>query len=92
MLPGEFHVNIDGYRLFHSFDTCLEGRGTLLYKKSFLEPKEAYFTSNFKEGVFAEISLNNNDVLLVSVLYRSEAGRYSGQENNDGLNSLLAEI
>ena len=90
VLPSEF--NIDGYRLFHSFDTCPEGRGTLLYVKSFLDPKEAYFTSNFKEGVFAEISLNNNDVLLISVLYRSEKGGYSGQENNEGLNDLLTEI
>ena len=29
ILPGEF--NIDGYRLFHNFDSCPNGRGTLLY-------------------------------------------------------------
>ena len=90
VLPGEF--NLEGYKLFHNFDTCPKGRGTLLYVKDYLEPKEAYFTSKFNEGVFAEIALNNNDVLLVSVLYRSEAGHHSGPTNNDGLNDLLAEI
>ena len=90
MLPGEF--NLEGYKLFHNFDICPKGRGTLLYVKDYLEPKEAYFTSKFNEGVFAEIALNNNDVLLVSVLYRSEAGHHSGPINNDGLNDLLAEI
>ena len=90
ILPGEF--NLEGYKLFHNFDTCPEGRGTLLYIKNFLEPKEAYFSSKFNEGVFAEIALNNSDVILVSVLYRSEAGHHSGPENNDGLNDLLTEI
>ena len=90
VVPGEF--NLEGYKLFHNFDTCPEGRGTLLYIKSFLDPKEAYFCSNFKEGVFAEIALNNNDVMLVSVLYRSDKGHHSGPENNEGLNDLLTEI
>ena len=64
----------------------------MLNIKSFLDPKEAYFCSHFKEGVFAEIALNNNDVMLVSVLYRSDKGHHSGPENNEGLNDLLTEI
>ena len=90
ILPGEF--NIDGYLLFHNFDTCKEGRGTLLFVKKELNPKEAKFSSGFQEGVHAEICLNNNDVLIVSVLYRSDAGACSGNQNNENLNKLLAEI
>ena len=90
ILPGEF--NIQGYTLFHNFDTCPGGRGILLYIKEVLNPIEAKFTSKFEEGVFAEIKLNNNDVLLVSVLYRSEAGTHSGDKNNELLNVLLSEI
>ena len=88
ILPGEFNIS-GGYQLFHNFDINDNGRGTLLYVKEDLQPKEVFFDTSFDECVFSEIRLNNSDILLVGVMYRSESG---SAENNDKLTALLNEI
>ena len=85
ILKSEF--NVSGYDIFDNFEK--DERGNLLYINSSLEPKEATFSTPFEECVFAEVKLNNDDVLLVGLLYRSESG---STENNDNLNKLISEI
>ena len=43
----------------------------------------------FKENLFVEIRLNNSDLLLVGIIYRSDSG---STENNDLLLETLGKI
>ncbi len=86
---SEFKINDIGE--FDIFSENLDkdiGRGMLLYIHKHLEAKEVKMKTEFEESVFAKIRLNNNDNLLVGLIYRSDSGT---AENNRKLRTLISE-
>ena len=65
------------------------GRGQLLYVKKSLPCKEVYMKTEFREATFAEIKLQKNDRLLITLIYRSES---DGEEMSAQLVKLVDEI
>ena len=55
------------------------GRGVILYVSQSLAVSEVSLFEDYEESIWAEVILQNNDRLLVGVVYRSNSG---GQENN----------
>ena len=45
------------------------GRRLLLYINKELNGNEVQMESNFKENLFVQIKLNNNDKLLIGIIY-----------------------
>ena len=65
------------------------GRGLLLYINKELNGNEVQMESNFEENLFVQIKLNNNDKLLIGIIYRSPSER--SIEHNSRLRELLVE-
>ena len=66
-----------------------KGRGLLLYIKKEISSNEVEMTTEFDEKLFVHINLNNNDKLLVGLIYRSPSEK--DKEKNAKLNSLIQE-
>lgn len=64
-------------------------RGLLLYINKELNGNEVQMESNFEENLFVQIRLNNNDKLLIGIIYRSPSER--SIEHNSKLRELLVE-
>ena len=64
-------------------------RGLLLYINKELNENEVQMESNFEENLFVQIRLNNNDKLLIGIIYRSPSER--SIEHNSKLRELLVE-
>ena len=64
------------------------GRGMLLYTHSHLEAKEVKLKTKFEENTFASIKLNQQDSLLIGLIYRSDSG---SPDNNCHLRDLITE-
>ena len=57
-------------------------RGLLLYINKELNRNEVQMESNFEENLFVQIKLNNNDKLLIDIIYRSPSERSIEQSGN----------
>ena len=83
-------IALPEYDMFHNIDG-VNGRGTALHIHKSLKASpflKMDTNSEYQESVWAEVSLNNNDMLLVGCVYRSPG---SSGTNNDKLNSLINE-
>jgi hypothetical protein len=67
---------------------CLWSVLLLLINKK-LKSEEIKFKEKFDESVWAQIKLNNNDMLLLGCIYKSPS---SSPENLDELNKLLITV
>ena len=88
-IPGKAELQIEGYELFLSESTSFSKRGAALYINKKLKSEEIKFKEKFEESVWAQIKLNNNDMLLLGCIYKSPS---SSPENLDELNKLLITI
>jgi hypothetical protein len=70
-LPGKAELQIEGYELFLSESTSFSKRGAALYINKKLKSEEIKFNVKFEESVWAQIRLNNNDMLLLGCIYKS---------------------
>jgi hypothetical protein len=62
-------------------------RGIVLFVKNYINvSKISIFSENFNESVWCEIIVNQNEKLLVGLIYRSPS---SSQQNNDMLLSTI---
>ena len=76
---------------FDMFEKNLEndiGRGIVMHIDKRLNAKPVEVETAFEECLLAKVDLNNNDKLLICVVYRSESGT---EENNNKLNKLINE-
>ena len=88
-MPGKAELQIEGYELFLSESTSFSKRGAALYINKKLKSEEIKFKEKFDESVWAQIKLNNNDMLLLGCIYKSPS---SSPENLDELNKLLITV
>ncbi|KAG1701354.1 Ribosome biogenesis protein bop1-B [Nymphon striatum] len=87
--------NLDQESVYYTFSKNIEnntGRGLLLYIDKSLPAKEVVVKTKFQEELFIEIKLNNNDTLLVGLIYRSPTLDRGSVENNELLNELINEM
>ncbi|CAC5374164.1 unnamed protein product [Mytilus coruscus] len=66
-----------------------EGRGLLMYVDTNLEATEIQMNTEFQENLFIKIKLNQNDKLLLGLIYRSPSN--NTKEYNDKLVNLMSE-
>ena len=73
--PAEFtFIESENYDFHHiNLDNDI-GRGMTLLTDKRLAAKEVKINHEFEENLFVEIKLNNSDLLLVGIIYRSESG------------------
>jgi hypothetical protein len=88
-LPGKTELQMEGYGLFLRESTSISKRGVALYINKKLKSEEIKFNVKFEESVWAQIRLNNNDMLLLDCIYKS---RSRSPENLDELNNLLTKV
>lgn len=88
--PSEFYLDdIDCYNLFSKNIDNDIGRGLLLYIHKSLEVKEVIMATEFQENIFVEIKSKNHEFLLVGLIYRSDSGT---ETNNENLLALMEEV
>lgn len=69
------------------------GRGMLLYIHRTLQAKEVSMGSEYNENIFVKVKLNNNDNLLIGLLYRSPSAQQNiANSDNNNKNNLLKLI
>ena len=68
---AEFNVEDLGYDMFPNNIEENVGRGQLMYVSKELNAKGVYFESSFEEVTCVKIDLENNDKLMVMLMYRS---------------------
>jgi exonuclease III len=88
-LPGKAELQMEGYELLQSESTSFSKRGAALYINKKLKSEEIKFNVKFEESVWAQIRLNNNDMLLLGCIYKSPS---SSPDNLDELNKLLTTV
>jgi hypothetical protein len=66
-----------------------EGRGILLYINNIFGASEVDMDTTFEENLFAKIKLNNNDKLLIGIIYRSPSNK--NMEHHNQLRKLIQE-
>ena len=86
---AEFNMEELNYRMFPNNIEEEVGRGQLLYVSNSLNAKRVYLDSKFEEIIFVKVDLQNNEKLLIGLIYRSPS---SGESNNGFLNSLMDEV
>ena len=86
---ADCEIVIEGYELFHNL--MKPGRGVVLYVRKELKPSlcEELNKHEFSESVFVECYLQDNEKVLLGIIYRSPN---SAPENNTMLNTLLSKI
>jgi hypothetical protein len=82
-------TEVGNYKMFGKNLEKDNGRGLLLYINKELNGNEVQMESNFEENLFVQIKLNNNDKLLIGIIYRSPSER--SIEHNSKLRELLVE-
>ena len=89
--PAEFSIDSEGN--YNQFSVNIEndiGRGMILYGHKSLNAKEVIMDTKYEEYILVKVKLNNQDNLLVGLIYRSPSG--SGEsENNANLLKLINE-
>ncbi|CAG2206460.1 pncA [Mytilus edulis] len=74
---------VGNYKMFEKNIKSDEGRGLLMYVDSNLEATEITMKTEFQENLFIKVKLNQNDKLLVGLIYRTPSN--SSKEYNDKL-------
>ncbi|CAG2196936.1 unnamed protein product [Mytilus edulis] len=80
---------VGNYKMFEKNIKSDEGRGLLMYVDSNLEATEITMKTEFQENIFIKVKLNQNDKLLVGLIYRTPSN--SSKEYNDKLVNLMSE-
>ena len=80
----EIFYSLENYDMF--IGNLYEGRGVVLYTKSFLNAEQVKFDTVFNESVWCHLKLQNRDSLLVGCVYRSPT---ASAENFQHLKSLF---
>ncbi|CAG2213615.1 unnamed protein product [Mytilus edulis] len=80
---------VGNYKMYEKNLETDEGRGLLLYIDSNLESTEVNMEAQFQENIFIKIKLNQNDKLLIGLIYRSPSN--NTKEYNDKLTELISE-
>ncbi|VDH94238.1 Hypothetical predicted protein [Mytilus galloprovincialis] len=80
---------VGNYKMFEKNIKSDEGRGLLMYVDSNLEATEITMKTEFQENLFIKVKLNQNDKLLVGLIYRTPSN--SSKEYNDKLVNLMSE-
>ena len=88
-LPGTSELQMEGCELFLNELTSFSKRDAAIYINKKLKSEEIQFNVKFEESVWAQIRLNNNDMLLLGCIYKSPS---SSPENLDELNKLLTTV
>ena len=83
------NYHIDGYHMFHKNVLNDIGRGVIIYLNSSLNACTRSFNSDFQEQLWLELKLEKEDELLIGVLYRSESGTPT---HNEELIQLLQKV
>ena len=84
----ESEITMDNYESFHNLNE--EGRGIVLFIHNKLQPSLCTTISNdFSEHIITECKLQNNEKLLICLVYRRQD---LPKENADNLNTLLEQI
>jgi hypothetical protein len=78
-----------GYKMYQKNINEKKGRGVLLYVHKSLNPEQVHVFEDYEESVWAEVSLVNQDKLLVGVVYRSGSG---SDENNRLMMTMMREL
>ena len=90
--PSEFNIDVIGdYDMFTINIDSNKGRGMILYIHKKLGAKDVSMDTIFEENIFVKINLNNQDKLLVGLLYRSPSDSLMVSENNSNLLNLINE-
>ena len=90
MIPTEFNLDdIEDYNMFSRNIGNNIGRGLLLHVHKTLEAKEMVTVSEFQESIFVKIKCSNNENGIIGLIYRSDSGTES---NNDNLLVLLESV
>ena len=85
----ESELSLDGYDLFHNLEE--RGRG-LLYVRTVLKPSLYQdVSSEYSEKLFVECAINDNEGLLIGLIYRSQDDP-NAKDNADKLNQLFHVI
>ena len=85
---GVSRIAIAGYHLFNNFDADLSDlgksgcRGIVIYVADCLHPFQVSYPSGLNEHLWINISLDNNDNLLVGSIYRSPSSDKSTSTND----------
>ena len=87
--PSIASYSLKGYKLFNRNIQLSTGRGVLLYVCESLVVSEVNLYEDYEESVWAEVCLQNDDKLLVGVVYRSNSG---GHENNTKLFDMFKSL
>jgi hypothetical protein len=66
-----------------------EGRGILLYTNNIFGASEVEMDTTFEENLFVNIKLNNNDKLLIGIIYRSPSNK--NMEHHNQIRKLIQE-
>ncbi|CAG2214545.1 unnamed protein product [Mytilus edulis] len=80
---------VGNYKVFEKNIKSDEGRDLLMYVDSNLEATEITMKTEFQENIFIKVKLNQNDKLLVGLIYRTPSN--SSKEHNDKLVNLMSE-
>jgi hypothetical protein len=82
-------ISIPGYDQFHSNLEPGRDRGCILYVKKELNPNIYPVDSDHTDAAWCEVSLLNNDKLLIGCVYRSPN---STPDDNKKLNTMLEKV
>lgn len=85
----EVELQINGYDIVSLNLSNQEGRGILIYVRSYLGAREVKSKTEFQESLWLEILMEKGDKLLLGCIYRSPS---SGADNNRNLLNLLREL
>ena len=87
--PTKAEYTIGDYKMYAKNLETNEGRGLLLYIDNKLESNEVSMRTSFCENLFVKIKLNNNDKLLLGLIYKSPSE--NSREYADKLCELINE-
>ena len=82
----ETDIKLDNYVCYTNIQEQDATRGVALYIKNNIKSRQSSLNPDFKESVWCEIDLHNNDKLIVGCVYRSPN---SNQTNDEKLNAFL---
>ena len=81
---------LDGYNIEHkNIIGESSGRGLIVYTREMLTCNIHEPSTSFEENLFISVKLNNDESLMLGLLYRSPT---SSEANNNKLNKLIDEI
>ena len=84
--PAEFSIDSAGH--YDQFSVNIDndiGSGMFLYVHKTLNAKEVIMDTRYEEYIFVKVKLNNQDNLLVGLIYRSPSGSGESENNTNSL-------